>query len=142
MEELSDDFIKLVQMGLLVVGVLSIFFIFISYNFNVLSNDAEREAYTLGDALLSDVNLAYMGNGIPVKALFLESKLNAVEADSTVIKYPNGKIDIVLLECSGNPNCDWSIVIGPSSKGAQAFFYVAIRMNSGNIKMASMTVNI
>ena len=62
MEELSEDFLKLLQMALLVVGVLSIFFIFISYNFTVSSNEADREAYVLGDALLSEKCLTYMSN--------------------------------------------------------------------------------
>jgi hypothetical protein len=140
MEELSDDFINLVQLGLLIVGVLAIFFIFISYNFNITSNDANREAYTLGDALLSNEYLADENNGKLVKALFLESKLDSLVP--TDINYPNGKVDITLLDCGSSPTCHWSITLGPYGKGGQAFFHVAIKMNSGEVKMAIMTVNI
>jgi len=140
MEELSEDFLKLLQLAILVVGVLSIFFIFISYNFTVLSNEAQREAHVLGDALLSDVCLTYTSDNKPVKALFTENKLDAAQSDPSCVKYPNGRIDILILDCGGYPNCDWSINIGPHDIGEQAIFHVAVRLDSDDVKLARMTV--
>ena len=140
MEELSEDFLKLLQLAILVVGVLAIFFIFISYNFTVVSNEAQREAYLLGDALLSDACLAHVSDNKPVKALFTENKLDALEADPSCINYPNGKVDILILDCGGLPNCDWSIEIGPHGIDEQAIFHTAVRLNSGDVKLARMTV--
>ena len=44
MMELTEDFLKLLQIALIVVGVLAIYFSYISYNVIIDSRGAEREA--------------------------------------------------------------------------------------------------
>ena len=52
--ELTEDFLKLLQIGFIVTGVLAIFFTYISYDVIVSANQAERNAISLGNSLLDN----------------------------------------------------------------------------------------
>lgn len=136
MMELTDDFIKLLQIAFLVVGSLSIFMIFINYNFTVYSNEAEREVFILGDALLSSKCLTVTYHDKPVKALFSQDKLDTL--NPLCIEYPKGKINIDLLDNSMN----WEITLSAPSEDEKVSFDVVVKLNSGDIKPAKMTVSI
>jgi hypothetical protein len=136
MMELTEDFLKLLQIAFLVVGVLSIFFIYINYSFTVASNDAEREVFMLGNSLLSSECLTVIRNGELMKALFSQNKLDTL--DPSCIKYPNGKVNITLLDYSRS----WKIIFSTPTKNKEAKFYVVVKLDSGDIVPAEMVVSI
>ena len=135
-QELSTLLLHFLQLGLLVIGCLSIFLTYISYNFVVYGYDLKRESYILGDALLSSPCLTVIENNQSVKALFSESKLDVLEADPSCIKYPNGKIIVTLLDNSK----EWEIILGTFNNRESANFTIAVKLNSNDIKTAKMVV--
>jgi len=139
--ELSEDFIKFMQIGLMVVGLLSIFLMFINYNVNIVRDETQREAYYLGDYLLGSKCLTLTdSNGNVIKSFFSES--NLASATSTCINYPNGKFNVSLINCGTHIPCKWGLVLNPSLKGASANFTVAVLMNDGSIEPARMMVTV
>lgn len=140
--ELTENFLKLLQIAFIVIGLLTIFLIFIQYSVTVIHNEAKREAYVLGDALLASECLALTNNGNVVKALFSKEKLDIIESDSSCIKYPNVKVDIELINCGTHPNCGWSFELNGPYKGEDANFILAIKMNDNSIEPARMVVTI
>ena len=85
--ELTSTFIKLVQIALMILGALAIFFTYVTYEITVYRNDVNREAYVLGNALLASPCL---NNGI--KGIILESKIAGLDY---CFDYPTGEIDII-----------------------------------------------
>ena len=124
MMELPETFLKLIQLALIAIGVLSIFFLFITYNVDVISNQGQREINLLGNTLLSNSCLTDIGDGKPIKGLFLQSKLQACSA-TPCINYPEGKITVTLLDGSGQ---SWSCQLGTKPlAGLNAGFSVAVK---------------
>ena len=136
MMELSEDFLKLLQTALLVIGLLVIFLIFISYNITVIHSEAKREAYVLGDYLLASRCLVLTDNNNVAKGLLSEEKLDLI--DPSCINYPNGEVEINLTDSTKY----WNITLGPSGKDEKAIFAVAVKLKIGEIKPATMTVTI
>jgi hypothetical protein len=143
MMELSEDFIKFIQLGLTVVGILTIFLMFISYNVNLLHDKTEREVYVLGDYLIASRCLASIDNNNVIKGLWEETKLTTVESDSSCINYPKGMVNVSLINCGARPKCKWNFEFstGPYI-GKNANFTVAIEMNDGSIEPATMMVTL
>ena len=108
--ELSEDFLKLLIISITIVGILSIFFIFIQYNIIIFYEDSHREAVVLGDTLLSHQCLTEIENNYPVKSLFLESKIDDIISGEgeCIINYNKGTIVIELLDKS-KPT--WTIIL-------------------------------
>lgn len=144
MMDLSELLIKLMQLSLMVVGILIIFFMFISYNVNVYNEDLEREAYVLGDYLLSSRCLTEMDNSNVIKSLFLETKIDAVKNDPSCINYENGNISIKILNCVPPPNCDWNFELKPGAtyQNKSAQFIVAVKRTDGSIVPANVMVTL
>jgi len=151
MMELTEDFIKLMKIAILTVGVLSIFLIFISYNITVIHSEGKREAAILGDSVLSSKCICEIKNGSPIKDLFLKSKLDNLIAPScasypcviqqSCIIYPLGRIEISMLEST--INWDWEIELkSPPSKGSDVTFIVAVKDESGVVRPAKMVVSV
>lgn len=136
MMELTEDFFKLLQIALVVVGVLAIYFSYVSYNVIVETRSAEREALLIGNTLLSSDCLTYSDT----KSLFSEDKLNDMQSDSTCLKkqYVYGNISIELQDKSNN----WQINLGSSNLGGENKIYVAVRLNSGVVEPALMSVTV
>jgi len=138
MMELTEDFIKALQLALFVIGVLGIFFVFISYNITVEATNAEKEAFVLGDVLLSSQCLTVSNT----KSLFSESKLEDMQIDSSCIKYTYSKVNVTLLDGSKI----WSFRLGSStsSVGIDARFIVLVQLKDPpyEIKPASMVVTV
>jgi len=134
--ELTEDFLKLLQIALVVVGVLAIFFSYINYNIIVEARGAEREALILGNSLLSSDCLTYSDT----KSLFSEDKLINMQSDLSCLKkqYPYGAVKIELNDLTSK----WQIDIGSFDLGGEAKFDVVVRMNSGIIKPALMVVKV
>ena len=128
--ELTEDFLKLLQIALVVVGVLAIFFSYINYNIIVEAREAEREALILGNSLLSSNCLTYSD----IKSLFSEDKLINMQSDPSCLKkqYPYGAVKVE----------QWQFEIGSFNLGGEAKFNVAVRKTTGEIKPALMTVKV
>ncbi|MBU3904564.1 MAG: hypothetical protein KJ906_00235 [Nanoarchaeota archaeon] len=154
--ELTEDFLKLITIAIAIVGVLSIFFIFIQYNVIICYEDSHKTAVVLGDTLLSNGCLVETDvSGYPIKGLFLESKINSLKTGgegACDIKSDAGTITIQLLENLDTENL-WIYTIGPSlgrvvstekcvAKDATANYVVAIKMIDGEVKLANMKVKL
>jgi len=131
--ELTQTFIKLVQIALVVVGALAIFFTYISYEITVYRNDANREVYILGNALMSSSCLT---DGI--KGLLTQSKIDSMVADSSCFKYPIGKVTISSTFYTPAVTID----LGSADIEEEAEFDILIRLNSGQIEPGEMVVTI
>jgi len=136
MMDLTENFIKLLQIAIIVVGVLSIYFSYINYNITVEARKGERDAIVLGNFLLSSNCLTYGDT----KSLFAEDRLIILQGDATCIgsKYPFGGFIVELLDLSSK----WQARMGPNDLGREAVFSVVVRMNSGEIKPATMVVKV
>jgi hypothetical protein len=134
MMELTENFIKLLQLALVVTGVLSIFFTYIQYNLLVNQDQAGREAIILGNYLLDNKCLTYHG----MKSLFDEAKLETATAGC--FNYPHGSFKVELLDSSADK---WSFEITENKRGGTASFTVSVMMkDTGEVKPARMTVYI
>ncbi len=143
MMELSEDFIKFIQIGLTVVGILTIFLLFISYNVNLLHDKTEREVYVLGDYLTASSCLASIDGNNVIKGLWEETKLTTVEHDPSCINYPKGMVNINLINCGTHTKCNWDFEFSTGTYvGTTANFTVAIEMNDGSIEPAKMMVTL
>jgi hypothetical protein len=145
MMDLSELLIKIMQLGLMVIGILIIFFMFISYNVNISNEDLERQAYVLGDYLLSSRCLTEIDSSNNViKSLFLETKINAVKNDPSCINYENGNISIKILNCVPPSTCDWNFDLQPEAtyQNKNAQFIVAVKRTDGSVVPANMTVTL
>jgi hypothetical protein len=135
MMELTEDFLKLLQIAFIVTGVLAIFFTYIQYNILVSRDVAEREAYVFGDYMLSSPCLVY-SDGMRLKSVFDESRLDSLVSNHDCIRYENYMLEISLLDNSKS----WKIGDIDDVTGS-ASFSVAVRMNS-ETKPAIMKVSI
>ena len=138
MMELSEDFIKLLQMAFLVVGTLTIFLIFIQYNITLIQNEARREAFVVGDALLGSKCLAEKYNNYVIKGLLSEEKMNEIKSDTSCIKYIDYEVNITLSDESKV----WFFNLGVPKRGGEAEFIIAVNLTNGEIKPANMTVRV
>lgn len=131
MMELSEDFLKLLQIAIIVVGVLAIFFTYIQYNILVIEDKAGREAIVLGNYLLKSNCIAYENT----KGLFSEEKLNNL--DVACLDYDRGFITINLLD----ETRAWTFKISDPTLGGVADFYVSVKMGE-EVKPAKMVVEL
>jgi len=134
--EFTQTFIKLIQIALVMIGALSIYFTYVSYEITVHSNDANREAYILGNALMSSSCLT---DG--TKGLLIESKINSLTPNDPAkcINYPNGNIEIKW-GATTKP-----IDIGSATAGKSAEFDILIKLDvtgGGAIEEGKMTVSV
>jgi hypothetical protein len=129
MFEFTEDFLKLLQIALIVVGLLGVFLTFISYNITVVHSETEREAFVLGNAILSS---SCITDG--TKGLFIESKLNTV--DPSCFKYYQGNIKINYEGLTKEFN------LGGTAKGDTARFNALVKLGSGQIVNAEMVVTL
>lgn len=139
MMELTEDFLKLLQIAVVVVGVLGLYFSYVSYNVTVSTREAQRGALMLGNSLLSSDCLTYYD----IKSLFSEEKLNDSQNDPSCLKreYPYGLVEVDLQDSSVSPN-KWQFAIGSDNMGGESTTIVAVKMNSGEIKPAYMVVKV
>jgi len=138
--ELTEDFIKMLQIAFLIIGIMSIFLIFVNYNISVFNDEARRESVILLESLLSNNCLTVVRDGRPVKSLFSSEKLDQVVLDSSCIKYNYGKIKIELLDKSKPP---WVIDLGSSNKDVETEpFIVAIDLKDEGVKPGKITVSL
>jgi len=131
MMELTEDFMKLLQISITVVGVLALFFTYIQYNIIVTQDQAEREAAIFGNYLLKSSCLTYQDT----KSLFSEEKLNTVNKEC--FNYHRGEITVELLDGTKS----WTYEITSPSMGGKAEFIVSVRQSTG-IKAAKLTVEL
>ena len=131
--DLTENFLKLIQIALVVVGVLAIYFSYINYNITVDARSAEREALILGNNLLSDDCITY-----GTKSLFSEDKLNNMLLVASCLKkqYPYGAFKVELLDLTKK----WEVGIGSTNLNGEAKFNVVVRTTTGEIKPALMMV--
>jgi transketolase N-terminal domain/subunit len=137
MMDLSENFLKLLQIALTVTGVLAIYFTFVSYNVTVQSNTASREAIILSNYLLSSGCITYS----ETKSLFSEDKLDSMVANSKCLKDQNlhGAIDVTV----DGLGKSWSINIGDyANTGDKSQVNVAIKMSNGEVKTGVLTVKL
>lgn len=132
MFELTEDFLKLLQIAFTVVGLLAIFLTFVTYNITIVHDEASREAFILGNSILSSDCIT---DG--KKGFFIESKLDA--ATPSCFNYDKGAIEITIPE-TGQA---WNFNLGDSSTGVTSpLFNVVVKLDasSNEIKMAEMVV--
>lgn len=136
MMDLTENFLKLLQLALIVVGVLAIYFSFISYNITIQERSVERDVMILGNFLLSNDCLTYSDT----KSLFDEDKLidKTNTEDCLRQQYLFGLVDVELQDESEK----WLIEITTPTTGKKEEFNVVVRMNSGESKSAIMVVKI
>ena len=144
MMDLSELLTKIMQLSLMVVGILIIFFMYISYNVNISNEDLVRQAHVLGDYLLSSRCLTEMDGNNVIKSLFSETKLDNIVIDHSCINYENGNITIKVLNCVSPPTCEWNFELkaGATYANKNATFIVAIKRTDGSIVPANVTVNL
>lgn len=135
MFELTEDFLKLLQIAFTVVGLLAIFLTFITYNITIIHDEASREAFILGNSILSSDCIT---DG--TKGLFIESKLDTV--DPLCFNYDKGAIEITISETAQT----WNFNLGDASIGATSPpFDVIVKLDvtgSGEVKIGEMVVRI
>lgn len=136
MMEFTEDFLKLVQIALVVVGALSIFFTYVSYNILIKTNEANREATLLGNILLASDCLTYQNN----VGLFEESKLIAMSANSSCLKYPYGSVSIDLVDVI--PSQNWDFEVNAPVLNGEENFYISVKLNDGKVEKALMVVKV
>lgn len=132
MMDLSEDLIKLIQIGILVVGTLALYFSYINYNISVETGEAQREAIIMGNSLLSSNCLG------STRSVFDEDNLASAQSDPNCLRksYSSGHIDVELADKSNK----WSIEMGTGTTiQGQADFSVLVNTDSG-LKTATMTV--
>jgi len=136
MMEITEDFLKLIQIAFIVTGVLAIFFTYIQYNIFVSQDRAEREAVILGNSLLSDDCLTYSNT----RGLFSEEKIE--NANPSCFNYPYGSVTIELLEDIGIE--PWNFEVGEDVKlHGESEIFVAVKLKTtGEIKAAKMMVEV
>jgi hypothetical protein len=125
--ELTATFVKLVQIGLVIVGALAIFFTFIEYEIFVYENSLEREAYLLGNAVLSSNCFT---NG--VKGVLVQNKLD--NYDISCFNYP-GKFKVTSSSYSKEIK-----LVPKSSYGSGVVFNAVIELETGDIEPAQLEV--
>jgi len=103
----AADILKWLQIVFTVVGLLGIFFTFITYNIIIIHDEASRQAFILSTALLSSDCIID-----DTKGLFIESKLDNV--DPLCFNYNKGEIEITIPETGQI----WNFNLGSSSTGA------------------------
>ena len=123
--ELTATFVKLVQIGLVIVGALAIFFTFVEYEIFVYDNSLERDSYLLGNAVLSCFT-----NG--EKGVLVQSKLDNFAI--SCFSYP-GKFTVTSASYSKEIE-----LIPKSSYGSGVVFNAVIELESGNIEPAQLEV--
>lgn len=136
MMELSEDFVKLLQIVVSIIGILALFLIFVQYQVTVIDDDLQKRATLLGDALLGSTCLTDIDlNGNAIKSLFLESKLNGLSSDKNCLTkiYDEGSVRITAGQTA------WSFLLGTYSIG-EADFAVAIKLQTGEVVSGTMKV--
>lgn len=125
--ELTATFVKLIQIGLVIVGALAIFFTYIQYEINVNQNSIERETYYLGNALLSSNCLTDGTKGVLVK-----SKIE--NFDKTCFSYP-GKFRVTASDFDSG-----EIVLVSKSSYTQSLSFEAVLLDDGKVEPAKLEV--
>jgi hypothetical protein len=137
MMDLSENFLKLLQIALLVTGVLALYFNFVSYNVTVQTNANDREAIILSNYLLSSSCLTYSGT----KSLLSEKSLTSMQSNSKCLKDQNvhGTITVSL----DSSSTAWAINIGDyANTGSSSEVSVDVRTLSGETKTGKLTVKL
>jgi len=135
--ELSEDFLKILQMVIGIIGILAIFMIFISYEVTVSYSESERRVTLLADALLGSNCLTALDlNNNPIKGLFLEENLDRLASDSSCIRrfYNDGKITVTAGET-------WDIQVGAAGTTTTEFS-IAVRLRTGEVIPGKMKVSL
>lgn len=125
--ELSATFLKLVQVGLVIIGALAIFFTFIEYEIFVYQSSAERETYVLGNAILSS-NCFTDGT----KSLLIQSKLDSFIKDCFMY---SGKF--IVKSSSYTREIE---LVPKSAYVTNTTFDAVIKLNTGEIEPAQLEV--
>ncbi len=138
--ELTEDFLKLLMIGVAVVGILGIFFIFVQYNIIIEFDGQKRDAIAFGDTLLANPCLAQEeivnGKTYLKKGLLSEDKL-----DDDVINCINnglGKVTITYLDNSKS----WPFEFSEPVSEINIIYFTYIEDSDGVVKMSSMEVKI
>lgn len=129
--ELTEDFLKLLEIAIIIVGVGSIFFTYINYNITVSQDSAGRNAIVLANYLLDNRCLTYQGT----KGLFDSAKFSSVA--KSCFSYPYGSFKITLQ--SGR---SWSFSIGPDDEQGEARLTVSVRTEKGEVVPATLEVSV
>ncbi|MDD5416910.1 MAG: hypothetical protein PHU12_02955 [Candidatus Aenigmarchaeota archaeon] len=138
MSELAEDFMKMIHISVIVIGILAIFFVFIQYNIILHYSYSKKEVLTFGDSLLASKCLAVETDLGTLKAVFDEEKLNSDNL-AECIKYNEGVIKIYKKQ-ETEPN--WTIELGSTDKGSDANFNIGIKQADGTIIPGEMVVSI
>lgn len=133
--ELSETFIKFIQIAILILGTLAVFFTFIEYEIIVAQNSVEREVQVLGNALLSS---SCLNDG--VKGVFTQTKLDIMAISSACLKYSKGRMEVNVVSPPPELSSGWVIEFGPYDIGEERSYDVIVRLNSGDVKAGSMKV--
>lgn len=136
MMELTEDFLKLLQIALIVVGVLAIYFSYVTYNVTVDARTAERDSLEIGNSLLSSSCLTYLDTN----GLFSEEKLDSIQSDSSCLErvYSNFSAEVDL---QGSVT-KWQFSVGTPGSSGTTTLSVAVKMSSGEVKPASLVVKV
>lgn len=126
--ELTATFVKLLQIGIVIIGALAIFFTYIQYEIDVYQSSIERDTYFLGNALLSS-NCLTDGT----KGVLIQSKIE--NFDSSCFVYP-GKFKVTSASYSSPV-----IVLVPKTSYIQdVTFDAVIELGNGQIEPAKLEV--
>jgi hypothetical protein len=136
MMDLSENLLKLIQIALIVVGVLSIYFNFVDYNITVQAKTNERQAISISNFLLSSSCLTFEDT----KSLFDESKLD--DQDGTIQCIKESYIEAyVQIKLDGSSE-SWSFDSGYSNTGDQSSTNVIVMTTSGAQRPAILVVKL
>jgi hypothetical protein len=115
--EVTETFLTFIQIALVIIGALAIYFTNINYTIIVHANDLNREANVLGNALMSSDCLT---NG--EKGLLVQSKIDNFAA--SCFGYTSGIVEITA------GNYVRVLTLGPAALQGEAELDVLVQMDS------------
>lgn len=135
MMEFSEDLLKILITALIVTGVLSVFLIFLYYNIIVNTDKSRRDVFIVGQTLLSNACLTDDSSRV-----FSEEKIKQLSSNPLCLNELN--INYITITIPDMVGKTWQIDIGNSDLERQATFDVAVKIDTGETKLAKMVVNI
>jgi hypothetical protein len=133
--EFSEDLLKILITALIVTGVLSVFLIFLYYNIIVNTDKSRRDVFIVGQTLLSNSCLIDDSSGV-----FSEEKIEQLSSNPLCLNELN--INYITITVPDMVGKTWQIDIGNSDLERQTTFDVAVKIDTGETKLAKMVVNI
>jgi len=134
--DLSEDFIKILQMVFTIISIFGVFFIFIDFNVSIAGDEKTINAISFGDAVTLSSCLTEQENGVSVKTLFTEERLEAESKNTQLSCLKRSQQYTVFVSTDEK---QWTVG-GGGTRSAE--FPVAVKMKDGRVLPGLLTVSI